>query len=109
MMTSAQDFQTIKWPYPVHYGKETEVSGDVLIIGSGMAGCFAAISAAKKGAKVIAVDKASIKISGSGGMGVDHWHFACTNPNCTVPPDEMIEIMKVYPYGVSGETGLGPT
>jgi succinate dehydrogenase/fumarate reductase flavoprotein subunit len=98
-----------EWPYPVNYGKETEVSGDVLIIGSGMAGCFAAISAAKKGAKVIAVDKASIKISGSGGTGVDHWHFACTNPCCTVPPDEMIEIVKAYPYGVTGETGLGPT
>jgi succinate dehydrogenase/fumarate reductase flavoprotein subunit len=99
----------LKWPYAVNYGKETKVSGDVLIIGSGMAGCFAAISAAKKGAKVIAVDKASIKISGSGGTGVDHWHFACTNPCCTVPPDEMIEVVKTYPFGVSGETGLGPT
>jgi len=103
------DSVKLKWPYPVNYGKETEVSGDVLIIGSGMAGCFAAISAAKKGARVIAVDKASIKISGSGGTGVDHFHFACTNPCCTVPPDEMIEIVKTYPYGVTGETGLGPT
>jgi len=44
-----------------------------------------------------------------GGTGVDHWHFACTNPCCTVPPDEMIETLKIYPFGVSGETGLGPT
>jgi succinate dehydrogenase/fumarate reductase flavoprotein subunit len=98
-----------EWPYPVNYGNETEMSCDVLIIGSGMAGCFAAISAARKGASVIAVDKAAISISGLGGTGVDHWHFACTNPNCAVSPDEMMETLKTYPFGVSGETGLGPT
>lgn len=96
------------WPYNVDYDKENEVSGDVLVIGGGMAGCFAAISAAKKGANVIVVDKASVKISGSGGTGVDHWHFACTNPCSRVSPDEMIETLKIYPYGISGETGMGP-
>ena len=83
-MTSVQ-CKEVEWPYPVNYGNEIEVRGDVLIVGSGIAGCYAAISAARKGAKVIAVDKSDIKISGSGGAGVDHWHFACTNPCCKVP------------------------
>ena len=38
-----------KWPYPVNYGKENEVSCDVLILGGGIAGCWAAMSAAKQG------------------------------------------------------------
>jgi succinate dehydrogenase/fumarate reductase flavoprotein subunit len=101
--------QNSRWPYKTEYGREIQVSGDVLVVGSGVAGAHAAIAAAKKGAKVIAVDKANIKISGSGGTGVDHWHFACTNPCCVVGPDEMIEIVGAYPFGVTGETGLGPT
>lgn len=36
-----------EWPYPVTYGNETEISGDVLVIGSGMSGCFAAVSVGK--------------------------------------------------------------
>lgn len=98
-----------EWTFPVNYGKEHKVSTDVLIVGSGIAGCHAAINAAKRGANVIAVDKASIKISGSGGTGCDHWHLACTNPACTVPPDEMIKIVDKYDYGVTSEWGMGPT
>ena len=41
-----------RWPYPVHYGKENEVSCDVLVLGGGIAGCWAAIGAARKGARV---------------------------------------------------------
>jgi succinate dehydrogenase/fumarate reductase flavoprotein subunit len=107
-MAEFNSCQNEKWPYKLDYGKELEVSADVLIVGSGVAGCHAAIAAAKKGAKVVAVDKANIKISGSGGSGVDHWHFACTSPCCPISPDEMIEIVKTYPFGVTGETGLGP-
>ena len=106
---SNKESENNQWPYPLEYGKETEVTADVLIVGSGIAGCFAAISAAKKGAKVIAVDKSSIKISGSGGAGCDHWHMACANPASTVPPDEMIKIVDYYDYGVTSEWGLGPT
>lgn len=98
-----------RWPYPVNYEKENEVKGDVLIVGSGIAGCHAAISAARKGAKVIAVDKSPIKISGNGGSGVDHWHLACTHPACKVPPDEMINILEKYDYGVTSEWGMGPS
>jgi glycerol-3-phosphate dehydrogenase len=45
------------WPYTVDYQKEHEVSCDVLVLGGGIAGCWAAISAARKGAKVVLVDK----------------------------------------------------
>ena len=48
---------TLEWPYPVNYGKENEVIADVLILGGGIAGCHAAINAAKRGAKVAVVDK----------------------------------------------------
>jgi len=80
-----------EWPYPVHYGKENEVSADVLIIGGGVAGCHAAINAAKRGAKVVVVDKGAVIRSGSAGAGIDHWHDACTNPCCRVTPEEMVE------------------
>ena len=83
---------TSEWPYPVHYGKENEVSADVLILGGGLAGCHAAINAAKRGAKIAVVDKASIYRSGAGGAGIDHWHDACTNPCCKISPEEMMEL-----------------
>ncbi len=83
---------TPRWPYPVHYGKENEVYADVLIIGGGIAGCHAAINAAKRGAKVAVVDKASIYRSGSGGAGVDHWGGAVTNPCCKITPEEAMEL-----------------
>ena len=85
---------TLKWPYPVNYGKETEVSTDVLIIGGGVAGCHAAINAAKQGVKVAVVDKASIYRSGSGGAGVDHWGGALTNPRSRTTPEESIELAE---------------
>jgi len=67
---------TREWPYPVRYGQEKEVSTDVLILGGGMAGCHAAINVAKKGARVVVVDKGAVIRSGSGGAGIDHWHDA---------------------------------
>jgi succinate dehydrogenase/fumarate reductase flavoprotein subunit len=77
-----------RWPYSVRYGKENEVSCDVLVLGGGIAGCWAAISAAKKGVRVALVEKAATKTSGSGGFGVDHWHAAVTNPACKITPEE---------------------
>jgi heterodisulfide reductase subunit A-like polyferredoxin len=50
-MTEFTYSRAMNWPYPVNYGKENEVSADVLILGGGIAGCHAAISAAKRGAK----------------------------------------------------------
>jgi succinate dehydrogenase/fumarate reductase flavoprotein subunit len=95
-----------EWPYPVNYSKENEISSDVLIIGGGIAGCHAAISAAKKGAKVAVVEKATVYRSGAGGAGVDHWHLACTNPASGIKPEEMVEVLKStygnYGYGEFG-------
>jgi succinate dehydrogenase/fumarate reductase flavoprotein subunit len=97
-----------KWPYPVNYGKEIEVTADVLIVGGGIAGCHAAIAAAKKGAKVAIMEKATVARGGAGGAGVDHWHLACTNPASKITPEEMIEVLKGYfgEYGY-GEFGNG--
>ena len=98
---------TPEWPYPIRYEKENEVVADVLVLGGGIAGCHAAINAARRGARVGVVEKGSVIRSGSGGAGVDHWHAACTNPCCKIPPEEMIEMVKGYPYGVTSEYGNG--
>ena len=58
-----------EWPYKVDYGKEVIVATDVLIIGGGVAGCRAAISARQKGAKVAVADRGFTKRSGNGGAG----------------------------------------
>jgi succinate dehydrogenase/fumarate reductase flavoprotein subunit len=94
-----------EWPYPVRYGVENEINTDVLIIGGGIAGSHAAIAAAKRGVKVLVVEKAATKRSGRGGMGVDHWHAACTNPCSRVTPEEytqkVIEFADGYTCGPS--------
>ncbi len=77
-----------EWPYPVRYGKETRISADVLVLGGGIAGCHAAISAARTGATVLVVEKGHTRRSGQGGAGVDHWQAACTNPCSKVSPEE---------------------
>ncbi len=77
------DIETMKetqWQYPVNYGKENEYEVDVLVLGGGLAGCHAAINAAKRGAKVAVLDKGPVIRSGSAGTGVDHWHNVCTSP-----------------------------
>jgi succinate dehydrogenase/fumarate reductase flavoprotein subunit len=86
--------QPMVWPYPVAYGKEKEVDADVLVLGGGVAGCHAAIVAARRGAKVVVVDKGAVIRSGAGGAGVDHWHCACTNPCSKVTPEEMTEALE---------------
>ena len=98
------------WPYPVNYNKETVIDTDVLIIGGGIAGCHAAINAAKRGARVTVVEKGCVLRSGSGGAGVDHWHCACTNPCSNITPEKMVEVIE----GARGdlfthEYGTGPS
>lgn len=83
--------KNIKWPYKIQYGKENKVYADVLVLGGGIAGCHAAISAAKSGARVVLVEKGSTKWSGNGGACADHWQAACTNPCCKVTPEEMTD------------------
>jgi succinate dehydrogenase/fumarate reductase flavoprotein subunit len=95
------------WPYKVEYGNETRVDTDVLIIGGGIAGCHAAINAARKGARVAVVEKGAVVRSGCGGAGVDHWHMACTNPCSKISPEEMIEILKAFGEYDYSEFGNG--
>ena len=77
------------WPYPNELGAlYTEVS-DVLVLGGGMAGCFAAIAAAQRGQKVTLLEKGAVEKSGSAGTGFDHWENACTNPCSGVTAEEI--------------------
>jgi succinate dehydrogenase/fumarate reductase flavoprotein subunit len=52
-----------------------------------LAGCRAAIAAAKAGVKVALMERGHAKRSGCGGAGVDHWHGAVTNPCSKVTPE----------------------
>jgi succinate dehydrogenase/fumarate reductase flavoprotein subunit len=102
--------KTSEWPYHVNYDHESFIQTDVLVIGGGLAGCNAAISASKKGVSACAVDKASIYRSGSGGAGIDHWANACTNPASKVTPDEMeAAIDKASPYTLGHIAYIGCT
>ena len=76
------------WPYPVRYGQEQTISADILVVGGGIAGCHAAISAAKRDARIIVIDKGAVVRSGSGGAGVDHWGGAFTNPSSKITPGD---------------------
>ncbi|AFV10719.1 fumarate reductase/succinate dehydrogenase-like protein [Thermacetogenium phaeum DSM 12270] len=95
----------IEWPYPVEWGKENRIKADVLVIGGGIAGCMAAIAAARKRLKVVLVEKGASKRSGSAGSGCDHWENAATNPCCKITPEEltaaMIDDNDGYNNGIS--------
>ena len=93
--------KTPEWPYPVAYAKESLVAADVLIIGGGVAGCHAAISAARNGAKVVLAETGNVKRGGSGGAGVDHWHGAVTNPCSKVTPLDYTEACMESDHGHS--------
>lgn len=81
------------WPYEAKINSETRMDADVLVLGGGIAGCMAAIAAAKKGQKVILVEKGATKRSGAGGSGCDHWESAATNPCSKVSPEELTDAM----------------
>ncbi|MFX1391589.1 MAG: FAD-dependent oxidoreductase [Promethearchaeota archaeon] len=92
-------FTKLEWPYPVEWDSEKEASSDVLVLGGGIAGCWAAIAAARKGAKVILVEKGASIRSGAGGSGCDHWESAATNPCSRVSPEELTLAMIKDHYG----------
>jgi succinate dehydrogenase/fumarate reductase flavoprotein subunit len=98
-MSEPKYIHLVDWPYPVIYGKENQIVTDVLVLGGGIAGCHAAINAARKGARVVVAEKGAVIRSGSGGAGVDHWHMACSNPCSKISPEEMMEIIKAYNFG----------
>ncbi len=54
------------------------LDADVVIVGGGVGGLMAAVSAARNGARTIVLEKANTKRSGSGAGGNDH--FACYIP-----------------------------
>ena len=80
----------IEWPYPIRYGEETQVEADVVVLGGGIAGCWAAISAARRGVQVVIAEKGATVKSGSGGSGCDHW-INTPHPGSPVTPEEVVE------------------
>ena len=79
-----------RWPYAIRYGEERKISTDVLVLGGGIAGCWAAISAARKGVKVALVEKAATIRSGAGGAGCDHWVLT-PNPLSEITAEEVVD------------------
>ena len=79
------------WPYENEFGLRETVESDLLVLGGGLAGCFAAIAAARRGQRVVLVEKGATERSGSAGSGFDHWESACTNPCSGVTPKEIAE------------------
>ena len=77
------------WPYGNEVGREEIIKSDVLVLGGGLSGCFAAIAAARKGLSVVVVEKGAAEKSGAAGTGFDHWESACTNPCSEVTPEEI--------------------
>ena len=96
------DGKALGWPYPVEYESESEVNCDVLILGGGIAGCRAAIIAARMGLKVVIVEKGSTIRSGSGGAGCDHWLYTA-NPLSAVEPEEMVDAEAIEDPAHGGE------
>lgn len=86
-------YDNMKWPYPCETDQTETLSADVLVLGGGIAGCMAAIAAARKGQSVILVDKGAVRRSGAGGSGCDHWESAATNPCSRVTPEELHRAM----------------
>jgi succinate dehydrogenase/fumarate reductase flavoprotein subunit len=93
-----EEGQPPRWPYPVRFEQEREIDTDVLVIGGGIAGCWAAISAARQGLRVALVEKGDTVRSGAGGPGCDHWCDAPANPLSRVTPDAWAKHMADRPY-----------
>ena len=83
----------MKWPYPAKVSQVNRMEADVIVLGGGIAGCMAAINAAKRGQSVILVEKGATKRSGAGGSGCDHWESAATNPCSGVSPEDLVQAM----------------
>jgi len=86
---TAKGISALEWPYPIRYGEENEVTTDVLVLGGGIAGCWAAIAAAKKGLTVCLVEKGAT-ISSGAGSGVDNWNYT-PNPLSKITAEECVE------------------
>ena len=93
------------WPFPNEFGQTETVESEVLVLGGGLSGCFAAIAAARRGRSVVIVEKGATLRSGAGGTGFDHWESACTNPCSKVTPEEIayayVDEQDHYSNGIS--------
>ena len=76
------------------------IEGDVLCVGGGIAGLFAAIRAGELGAKVIVADKANTLRSGSAATGNDH--FQCYLPEFHGPDIEPVIAYRKRRMGLGG-------
>lgn len=83
--------EVYEWPYPVNYDKVNHIHLDVLVVGGGLAGSMAGIAAARKGAKVGVADKSTIKRSGCGGAGMDHWNNVLEYEDAPMTVEENLE------------------
>ena len=92
-------YHSLPWPYPIRYGQQDSYETDVLILGGGIAGVWAAIAARRTGAKVTIMEKANTRRSGAGGAGVDHWGYAADNPCSTITPEEMTSALVENHFG----------
>ncbi|MEM2454720.1 MAG: FAD-binding protein [candidate division WOR-3 bacterium] len=87
----------IEWPYPVRYGVVNKVDADVLVLGGGIPGSWAALYAAKEGVKVVLVEQADVYSAGPG--GADQFWNVAENPCSKISSDELIQSMEeVDPY-----------
>ena len=59
-----------EWPYANEFGIRETVESDLLVLGGGLAGCFAAIAAARCGRRVVLVEKGATERSGSAGAAL---------------------------------------
>jgi succinate dehydrogenase/fumarate reductase flavoprotein subunit len=95
------------WPYPIRYEKEQVIETDILVLGGGIAGCWAAISAARQGMGVALVEKSATVRSGAGGPGCDNWCDVPRHPLINVNPDEwalrMVDRQGGYGCGIGHE------
>jgi succinate dehydrogenase/fumarate reductase flavoprotein subunit len=76
----------LELPYLVRYDEEKGVSADILVLGGGIAGCWAA----RKGLKVALVEKGATKRSVAGSSGCDHW-LNTPNPCSSITAEESID------------------
>jgi succinate dehydrogenase/fumarate reductase flavoprotein subunit len=83
----------VEWPYPLEWDRADALSTEVLVLGGGIAGCWAAIGAARRGAEVVLVEKGATIRSGAGGSGCDHWESAATNPCSRITPEELADAL----------------
>ena len=79
----------------------TTIDTDILILGSGAAGCGAAIAAREHGARVVLVDKGKIESSGALGGGNDHF-MAVLHSGPETDTEEAV--IKFYKGPTSGYT-----